>query len=176
MAGKHELISRNQQGFTLIETLVSGSIAAIIAASVFVAFITYDRRARESVSFLKMQRQYDNVAERIAHDARSARTIHPAGEACVYPIIAGASITSTNISMFDETCTFIASYQINGDTLYEDANPFQAGGGAVALAAGSGFFLPATRNAVELRLALKSMDNDTTFTLPLRKDLFQCRQ
>jgi type II secretory pathway pseudopilin PulG len=176
MAGKYRLIFRTQQGFTLVETLVSGTIAVIIGASVFVAFLTYDRRVRESVSFLKMQRQYDNIAERIAHSARSARTIHPGGEACVYPIIAGASITSTNISMFDETCTFITSYQINGDTLYEDANPFQAGGGAVALAAGSGFFLPAARNAVELRLALKSLDRDTTYTLPLRKDLFQCRQ
>jgi hypothetical protein len=78
--------------------------------------------------------------------------------------------------MFDETCSFIASYQINGDTLYEDANPFQAGGGAVALDTGSGFFLPAARNAVELRLALKSLDRNTTYTLPLRKDLFQCRQ
>ena len=173
MAGKHELISRNQPGFTLIETLVSGTIAVIIGASVFVAFLTYDRRARESVSFLKMQRQYDNIAERIAHDARSARTIHPAGEAC---IDLGASVLSTNISMFDETCSFIASYQINGDTLYEDANPFQAGGGAVALDTGSGFFLPAARNAVELRLALKSLDRNTTYTLPLRKDLFQCRQ
>jgi hypothetical protein len=167
----------NSKGFTLIETLVSGMIAVIIAASVFVAFITYDRRARESVSFLKMQRQYDNVAERIAHNARSARTIQP-DRPCIYPVTGTGAMTTPGIIMFDENCIELASYRINGsgDTLYEDTMPFQAGGGVVALTAGSEFYLPAARNAVELRLALKSLDRDTTYTMPLRKDLFQCRQ
>jgi prepilin-type N-terminal cleavage/methylation domain-containing protein len=173
MAGKHRLILHNQQGFTLIETLVSGIIAAIIAASVFVAFITYDRRARESVSFLKMQRQYDNVVERIAFDTRnSAKVVLTAGEGCAST---GNDIMTDAITIYDENCHDTASYLIS-DTLYKRGSAFDAGGGVVRVAAGSAFWLPANRKAVELRLALKSMDHDTTFTLPLRKDLFQCRQ
>ena len=173
MAGKNKLIQHNQPGFTLVETLVSGIIAAIIGASVFVAFITYDRRARESVSFLKMQRQYDNIAERIAFDTRnSAKVVLTSSEGCSST---GNDITTDAITMYDENCHDTASYRIS-DTLYKRGSAFDAGGGMVRLAPGSAFWLPASRNAVELRLALKSPDRDTTYTLPLRKDLFQCRQ
>ena len=174
MASRSKIVFKNQNGFTLVETLITGIIAAIIAASVFVAFITYDRRSRESISFLKMQRQFDNIAEQLALDTRNARKVVATnGESC---LTVGNNITASDITIYDEDCNDTAFYRISNDTLFEGGNPFQAGGGIVQVASGSTFWLPADRQGVELRLALKAVRNDTTYTSPLRKEFFKCRR
>lgn len=181
MAGKsnNQLIHGHQSGFTLVEALVAGLVAVIVAGVVFVIYVMYDTELRETAVLGKLQRQYDNVTDQISLDVRrSAHVLKYAGES--YPAVPD---TVDTVFLADTNGVDVGRYLLGGDTLFEwtggSWQPFTSGGlggGVVEVdGASSGFILNALRDQVGVRVRIKTTDRDSTYYLDPRKDAFKCR-
>jgi type II secretory pathway pseudopilin PulG len=166
----------NQNGFSLVEMLVSSMVSIVIGGVAYTVFSMYNNQAGASVSTLLMQQQYDNVSRQIARDIRRAAFVVGPGET---PAAFNAQpVTVTSIFLYASDNTVLAQYAIGGNQLTEGANhaPFQAGGSTVRIAAGaSNFILDADRKSVRINLSLLKNDHAAAHTIAARKDVFQCR-
>lgn len=167
---------KNQNGFSLVEMLVSSVVSMIIGGVIYTIFFMYSNQAGASVSTLLMQQQYDNVSRQISQDIRRASFVLGPGEA---PSSFSAGFdTVTSIVMCNSDGVVIAQYAISGTQLTEGSQqvPFQAGGSMVKIVSGaSNFILGPQRRSVSINLSLFKDDRNTTHTIAARKDVFQCR-
>lgn len=174
--------AKRANGFTLVEAIVAGIISVIIAAIGITVFIMYNRQLRESMAMAKLQRQYENIAEQIGHNVRTANRVLKTGDDLVNPPTpldtAGCNDVKT-IALYDKDLTQIAGYSVSTGTFREWKNggleDYVAGGGVVYVDIDeSRFVLTALRDEVEVYLRLIDVGKVTTYLQP-RKDAFKCR-
>jgi Tfp pilus assembly protein PilW len=167
---------KNQNGYSLVEMLVSSMVSIVIGGVVYTVFSMYNNQAGASVSALLMQQQYDNVSRQIAKDIRRAAFVVGPNETPASFI--AQPVTVTSIYLYNTNNTVIAQYAIGGSQLTEGANhaPFQAGGGTLNVLPGvSNFILDAERRSVSLQLSLSRNSSNAQYAIKARKDVFQCR-
>lgn len=134
-----KLIVTDRRGFSLVEALVSGIISSILAGIFITVFIMYDRELQENGAYLRMQMQFETVAEQIAMHARLASLVLLTTETFspTFPVQSEETGVQT-VFMYDPSGTIIGRYDLGNDTLKEWVN----GEWAAFEAGGQHFYLP----------------------------------
>jgi Tfp pilus assembly protein PilE len=168
-------IDGNNRGLSLIELMVTSTIAMIMGLIVFSVFLMYNNTSRVSISFFLMQQQYENIAHQIARDVRRASHVLKVAET---PRVHGTGYDTVCSIMVWENSGPFTQYTIKSGQLYEGTEEilYEAGGGTVKLnIEGSYFILDPQRKKLKLHLSLRKAERNTTYALSPREDLIVCR-
>jgi hypothetical protein len=150
-------VLKNRDGFTLIEAIVAGIIAAVIAGLMIVFLNVFFAQVKQGTLRAKMQMDYDIISQQIGASVRASQVVLGPGEA-VGQNFATAS-TVTEINCFSAAGNKIAKYWINNGVIWDSLGgiwgapgPFLIGNRQITVTANSGFTLPAGRKSVQLSL------------------------
>jgi type II secretory pathway pseudopilin PulG len=172
---------RTQNGFTLVEALVVGIIGSILAG-MFIAFMyVHNDAVNRGVARAILLTQSEIVSSRIAAAVRSADGVFAGNESWS----ANPQLTKKNadtIVCFGNGGNTIAVFRLGqfSQRLYEgtgfgNLKVFKTGRDTVTTIAGSSFMLSADRRQVTLDLRLTLQYRGKTYSIPSKKDAYQCR-
>jgi prepilin-type N-terminal cleavage/methylation domain-containing protein len=166
----------NNQGFTLVESLVALILSAILGFVIYTVAFAYTNETNASISRFMMQQQYDNIAARISSDVRYASFVVAEGET---PDAHGIGFDSVpSVRFFDWAGQAVTQYSILDGLLYEGIpqKQYSAGGAPVQLQSGSSFFIVTPqRKKLGMQLSICKKERNNLHTLSPRKAVFVCR-
>jgi hypothetical protein len=170
---------RNQKGFSLVEAIVAGAVAVVLAGIIVTFLNMHNRALREGTASAMIQMQSDIVSSEIGRKVRSANLVLGPGEAWSSSPSMGVKDVS-EIFLYDTSGVIFSAFKINGTSLQESSdgvnyNNFLAGTNPVNLAAGSRFTLSNERTEVTLFLKVAVNYKGTDYTMPEKGDMYQCR-
>jgi type II secretory pathway pseudopilin PulG len=172
---------RSQNGFTLVEAIVVGIISSILAG-MFIAFMyVHNDAVNRGVARAILLTQSEIVSDRIAAAVRNGNGVFAGGE----PWSANPQLAVCDtavIEIRDNQGVTTALFFIGPITsrLYEGTTMgnlklFKTGKDTVTTTTGSSFSLSADRKRVTLNLGLRIQYRGKTYSLPLKKDMYVCR-
>ena len=179
----------NKKGFTLVEALVTGIIAVIIALIVYTVFIMHNNELTEGAVHAKLQMLYETTAGAIAQYAHGAHAVIQPGES-VHTISSAPPVSPVmSIRMVDTLGNYIAGFKLEniseGHYILKDSTdnngwkPFTVGGSAVecidTLGKTNKFSLPAGRKGVTFNFILYWNQYNKDYILSGREDTYRCR-
>jgi type II secretory pathway pseudopilin PulG len=174
-----------EKGFTLVESLVAGSIAAIIGVGMVSIIYMVGQQVSESSRNLKLLSEYDIVVAQIGRDAHNASAVLADLE--TYPPGNLAAVDTPTIYMFNKNVSKtipVAGYKITGTpptlqylTPPSTWNDFKilSSDPAVQVTAASDFRLASNRTSVTLNLNVVITYKGKTETVTSSQELFTCR-
>lgn len=112
----------NRSGFTLVESLVTTAISALIAGVMFTILHFNNQGVSNAAVNTRIQMQYETVIDRIGFDTRRAAAVLDGNTETWAGYQAGGPFSAmrTNcIEMFDDAGQRISGYKVDGTTLYE---------------------------------------------------------
>jgi type II secretory pathway pseudopilin PulG len=172
---------KRQKGFTLVEAIVAGMVAAIIAG--FAATLIYMVGSQSTQSSLQMKllMQYEIAAEQMARVTRNAHFVLAEGE--TFPPWNNAALTTNAVQMYSIAGVRTGGFKINGTTLQEwslitnqwvdfKINPADSG---VKVLSASGFTLSPSRTDVTLGVGVVATAKSKKDTITSGQELIACR-
>jgi Tfp pilus assembly protein PilW len=165
----------NQNGTTLIESIIVGVLSTVVGGAIFTVFFFYSNTSNRSISSFFLQQQCETVIEQITRDVRRASYVLPENET---PATRGSGLDTVHtITLWNGSGEVFARYTIDGSTLFEGVNPkpFEAGGGAVKVAGVSGFVINQQRKGVSFSLSLSRTNLGQQVASAQRMDVMLCR-
>ncbi|MBD3392522.1 MAG: hypothetical protein GF418_10595 [Chitinivibrionales bacterium] len=171
---------RDQNGMTLVEVLVSGTIGAIVAGGILTILTAQNSALKEGTANSRLLMHSIAVSTLIGREVRAGDLVLQPGETWSASPSGLSEVETDEIYIYDENGTFTKAYRISGGNLQEsdDASSwsnFTAGAHAVTVDAGSGFTLPENRRTLTIDFELTTTHRGTTYTTLLQGDLHRCR-
>ncbi|MBD3420960.1 MAG: hypothetical protein GF398_12645 [Chitinivibrionales bacterium] len=169
------MMKQQIQGFTLVEVVVTGSIAAVLAGLLLTTFLAYSKEFNDSMTTSMLNISANTVKERIMADVRRGQNVMGPGEDPEDEIPSLDSVQPhINIWDVDGVERHIAGYLIEGTTnrlRYYDTTSgnwlhFEIGGKPVVVSEGSRFILDDSRKKVRVKIGLKLEYNGQVDSMP----------
>jgi len=170
-----------EKGFTLVETLVTGVIAAIMGIALYSLFTVFSLEAKNNEANRRKQAQYAILVDQIGATARKAAAVMQVAES--WPVVPGSLATASGVYMRDENGAIIGGYRINGDfTVSEFVDisgwnwkAMSVGPDTIRVKELSPFLLSGDRRQITLALSVIASYKGIKDTVQSRGEVFQCR-
>jgi type II secretory pathway pseudopilin PulG len=180
-----------QRGFSLVEAIVAGAIAVIIATVMLTLFQVNGQSASRGGLNAMIQMQYETALSQIGQTARKANAVlqtAPAIEGWSISLKLAAVSNVSQITMFDTSGAAIGGYEIcasGGEAVLKERlsdgswTNFKVGSKDVRVSSQSNFSLSADRKWLTVNIAVISSTGPSAGaicdTAPAKGEVFQCR-
>jgi hypothetical protein len=172
---------KQKNGFTLVEAIVAGTIAAIIGGFTVTLIYMVGSQSTQSSLQMKILMQYEIAFGQIAKVTRNSHFVLAEGETC--PPWNSAALTTNAIKTYTIAGVPTGGFKINGTTLQEwsltanqwvdfKINPADSG---VKVLSASGFTLSPSRTDVTLSVSVVATTKGTKDTITSGQELIACR-
>ncbi|MBF0431191.1 MAG: type II secretion system protein [Fibrobacteria bacterium] len=172
---------KNQSGFTLIESLVTGILMVITAGVVLTFFLMTTRETREGAANVSMEKLYDVVSYNIGWKVRQAAAVLEANESFSSYKTYSSDDSVVAIETYDASGNRTGGYKINGTVLQEldvsagSYDPMIVGNDTVQVKSGSSFGLLGGRIGLTMDLTFQKNISGKIYEISSRGDGFRCR-
>ncbi len=174
---------RNNSGLTLVEALVTGIIASVLAGVVITLLNLHTTELDEGTINTVIQMECENVLDAIVSETRNGFQALAPGDTWTGNPLALALDTTDSIRLFDPNGVNYASYRINsatGSLIRTSSTGSQtlAGPGQrvrLSTAGTNRFILSNHRDAITMDLSFWAVYNTDTLVLRTRRNRFRLR-
>jgi hypothetical protein len=170
---------KNQNGSSLIELLVSGTVSSVLAATIASVFIIQSRELDQGIGGSFLYCASNIVTQQVGGDVRKANKLLVDGETWLADGIYAAAV-SKHLFMYDNDGGLLKAYRINGKALEESINgnnwnSFTIGQTPVIVDQSSSFYLTQDRKEVVVCLRNEITRKNRLHSEYDKKELFRCR-
>jgi len=178
---RDRLITRS--GFTLIEVLTTGALAAFLGAIMLTVISLHNREIGDGQTHALLQMRSEMVAGQLSRSIHKASLIlAPSEDTAAYGGV--TPLTTNEIRLWDTTRSpksRIGGFLLSGSVLYQ-WNPDSAAWRAVAIGTDTILFAPGafvlpdpSRKLVAIQLRTRNISAGRADTLALRGGMYRCR-
>lgn len=171
---------KDARGFTLVEGLVVGLIAATVAV-IFVPFMNmHNASLKDGVARGRLLIQSDVVSGDIARRVRTSSQVRPSDESWYPRPSLSVRTDLTHVVFYSSTGAVVRAYKFEGGYLKESEDNsafqiFRTGNDTVRAAGGSGFKVSADRRELTVNLKLTLTYMGATYTAMTMGNMVVCR-
>lgn len=170
--------SINDEGISLIEAVVSGAVAMVIASLMLPVLQMNNQMTSNGAVSTKVQMQYEAAVSQITATARRANAVMVSGESWP-PSSTMSSVSAAVVILYDESGNQIGGYQVSGTSLQEwvsgNWQNFKSGSDHVQVTGGSNFTLSGDRKWLTLNLGVFAVYGSQKDTVLSKQEPILCR-
>lgn len=169
---------RNEAGFTLVETVVTGVISAVLAGSVLSMLYLVNAQVKESLAMARLSMHYDVVSEAFHRAAREATTV--AGNSETPPLtLLSTPFTGLGSMRFYSEDNITGGFWIGNDGILKEwkdgaFRTFMIGADSV-YSPDFHFAIQTNRASISFRMNLSLTEGGKTYVLTNPREYVKCR-